>query len=56
MNSFLILDAGGLEGLYKYQNSTWSYLDIGIDTVGEQILNGKKAYTNKGLITGSFGL
>lgn len=52
---FIITTSVSFGGIYKYKNNTWSLADIGISTNADGILPNNKAYTNDGIINGSFG-
>lgn len=41
-------------GIYKYDGTSWNYLDIGITTPQDNIFANKKAYTSSGVIQGTF--
>ena len=42
-------------GIFIYSNNSWNYLNIGLDTLSGNIALDKKAYTNSGVLTGTFG-
>lgn len=54
MYPFILFLKDVLNGLYTYDGSSWAYSDIGIDTGADSIINGKKVYTNNGVISGTF--
>ena len=41
-------------GIYKYDGTSWNYLDIGITTPQDNLFTNKKAYTSSGIVQGSF--
>lgn len=41
-------------GIYKYDGTSWNYLDIGITTPQDDIFVNKKAYTSSGIVQGTF--
>lgn len=43
------------KGIYQCQQNTWELADIGLPSKPSDIVSGKKAYSNNGILTGTFG-
>ena len=54
LTPFIFMKGVAFDGMFTYKNATWVNTDIGISTDEYQILPNYKAYTNAGVITGSF--
>lgn len=50
------LQVGGVEfgGLFEYIEGTWNYSNIGISLNTDNLMPGSKAYSNKGVVEGTF--
>ena len=51
--NFLKISASSFDGIFIYDGSSWTNYSIGASTVASDVLLGKKAYTNTGMVTGT---
>lgn len=52
IGKFLLIEKPNFNGIYRFSNNSWKYMNIGINTLPKDYLLGVKAYNNEGIIEG----
>ena len=52
IGKFLLIEKPDFNGIYRFSNNSWKYMNIGINTLPKDYLLGVKAYNNDGIIEG----
>ena len=53
IGKFLLIEEINFTGFFEYKNNSWTYYNVGINTLPKDYLIGVKAYNNDGIIKGT---
>lgn len=55
MGNYAMVEVSNFTGIFEYDGTTWNYFDVGSTVSANDIVTGEKAYSNNGVLTGTFG-